>query len=286
MRVCLYVFSGTGNTLKCAEAFKDAFVSRGANVLIHKITFDNGEVPDPKLFDYIGIGFPVHGFNAPQIMFDFVRALPDIDGKEYFFFRTSGEPLKWNDGASLFLEEALSGIGYRRAGEYGYVMPYNMIFRHDDGMASLMYKTMLARVPTAVDEILAGKPTAAARPRGGKTLSEILLIEHPAMNINGKMFKVNADKCVKCMQCVRNCPTKNIRYENGKFVFGYGCVMCARCSFNCPTDAFNIAMLNGWRVNGKYNFNAEPQRQQGKHAGYCKKAYDSYFGETDGCKNS
>ena len=30
--------------------------------------------------------------------------------------------------------------------------------------------------------------------------------------------------------------------------------MCMRCSFYCPKDAIKIGFLNGWKVNGKYNF--------------------------------
>ncbi len=279
MKAQLYVFSGTGNTLKCANLFKSEFEKNGIETLIYEITSTLTELPDPRGADYVGIGFPVHGFNAPSIMNDFISALPQADGKEYFFFRTSGEPLHLNDGASAFIEGRLKRKGYKKVGEYGYVMPYNMIFRHEDGMASLMYAEMKKRVPKAVNELLVGTPSAPDRPIGGKALSAVLLIEHPAMKVNGRMFRVNKEKCVGCMKCVRNCPTSNIKYKNGKFVFGGDCLMCTRCSFNCPTDAFNIAMLNGWRVNGKYNFEAEPCRQQGAFAWYCRGAYDRYFSE-------
>lgn len=279
MKAILYVFSGTGNTLKCAELFKEEFLKAITEASIYKITSELTSVPDPRKYDYVGIGFPVHGFNAPTIIYDFINALPEGNGKEYFFFRTSGEPLTLNDGASAFAESKLGRRGYKKSGEYGFVMPYNMIFRHEDGMASMMYATMRERVPIAVKEILAGTPTSPKRPTLGKVVSGALLIEHPAMKLNGRMFAVNKKKCINCMQCVRNCPTKNIAYKDGKFVFGGDCLMCARCSFSCPTDAFNIAMLNGWRVNGKYNFNATPARQQGAFSWYCKKAYDRYFSD-------
>ena len=106
----------------------------------------------------------------------------------------------------------------------------------------------------------------------------VVRIEHPAMKVNGRLFKVDEDKCVRCGLCVKNCPENNIKIdENGKFHFGRDCVMCTRCSFNCPKDAFDIGMLNGWRVNGKYSFEKPTEKQVDKHAWYCKKAYAGYF---------
>lgn len=66
---------------------------------------------------------------------------------------------------------------------------------------------------------------------------------------------------------------------NGKFSFGGDCVMCTRCSFNCPTNAFDIGMLNGWKVNGRYSYKLPEKPEEDKHAWYCKKAYKRYFEE-------
>lgn len=56
------------------------------------------------------------------------------------------------------------------------------------------------------------------------------------------------------MKCVRDCPTHNIYYEDGKIKFRHSCQMCMRCSFFCPVDAISIGNINSWRVNGAYNF--------------------------------
>ena len=79
------------------------------------------------------------------------------------------------------------------------------------------------------------------------------------------------------MQCVSNCPTHNIRYENGHFRFGDSCVGCTRCSFRCPTAAIHIGLLNFMRVNGPYAFDRDPQKAI--IGTYCKKAYKRYLGE-------
>ena len=54
-----------------------------------------------------------------------------------------------------------------------------------------------------------------------------------------------------------------------------------RCSFGCPTDAFNIALLNGWRINGSNNMDYDGEPQPNKHARYCRKAYSRYFADAE-----
>lgn len=79
----------------------------------------------------------------------------------------------------------------------------------------------------------------------------------------------------------KNCPEENVKIVDGKFVFGGDCACCVRCSFNCPKDAFDIALLNGWRVNGKYNFENAAALPSGRHERYCRKSYEKYFINAD-----
>ena len=45
------------------------------------------------------------------------------------------------------------------------------------------------------------------------------------------------DSCTGCGQCVRKCPTNNIRLENGKPVWGKECTHCMACICYCPAEA-------------------------------------------------
>lgn len=45
----------------------------------------------------------------------------------------------------------------------------------------------------------------------------------------------------------------------------------------CPTDAFKIGWFNGWKVNGKYNFNDPENTEQKSHKNFCKRSYKKYF---------
>ncbi len=273
----IYYFSGTGNTEKAVLEYKKNFANYGVETTLVKITA-GCEIPSPKDFDFVGFGYPVHGFNAPQIVLDFAKRMESAD-KKIFIVKTSGEPLAINNISSLKLMKILGKKGYTLTSEFHYVMPYNMIFRHDDGMAALMYRKLVRAVPDDVDKVVDGKTHKLSRIPFGSFIAWLFRIEHVAMKINGKYFKVDDDKCVHCMKCVKGCPENNITYKDGKFEFGNECVMCTRCSFGCPKDAISIGILNGWRVNGCYDFSAEPARQQGKHSAYCKHSYDKYFAD-------
>lgn len=274
----IYMFSGTGNTRRACEIFKDEFEKNDVKTTVFVLEKGFEELPNPNDFDYVGFAYPIHGFNAPSVMLDLARNLPEADKKEYFIVKTSGEPLQINNVSSLKLNGILKKKGYVATSEYHYVMPYNMIFRHTDEMSVKMLDTLKKLAPIEAREVLDGTPHKLKRIPLGSLWAWIVRIEQPAMRINGKCFKVDADKCIRCGACAKNCPMHNIKIsENGKFEFGNECLMCARCSFNCPTDAFDIGILNGWRVNGKYSFKLPDTPQNDKHAKYCKRAYTRYF---------
>lgn len=283
-KAIIYVFSGTGNTLTACKLYKNEFEKADIETTLYSLKKGFVDAPNPNDFDLVGFAYPVHGFNAPSICLDFARFLPNATnkGKEYFVVKTSGEPLQINNVSSIKFNSIMKKKGYVAGSEYHYVMPYNMIFRHTDLMAYKMKKTIDALAPIEAREVLEGKVHKLKKIPFGAFISWVVRIEHPAMKVNGRFFKVDKDKCVQCGMCSKNCPVNNIKMdENGKFSFGGDCLMCTRCSFSCPTDAFNIALLNGWRVNGKYSFKLPSTEEKDKHAWYCKKAYICYFANAD-----
>lgn len=280
MRAIIYYFSGTGNTLKACECFRDSLEKLGVECTLFPVT--SPSMPAPDQFDFVGIAYPVHAFNAPYVMYKFVRGLPRQNGKKFFIVTTSGEPLCWNNSSSCHLRGKLKKRGFELTNEYHYVMPYNMIFRHTDMQAQKMWQTAKALISLDAVEVVDGKKSLLKTPPFGRFVSWVLRIEHGAMKVNGRFFKVKKS-CVKCMKCVKNCPVGNISYDekSGKFRFGGNCIMCTRCSFSCPKDAIKIGVLNGWRVNGAYNFENPNEAQTCRKPNYCKKAYKRYFADAE-----
>ncbi len=191
--------------------------------------------------------------------------------------KTSGEPLHLNDNSSAELIRILKKNGYRIKGEFHYIMPYNMVFRHTDALASRMWETAKARIPDAAKKIANGEETPVTVPLSAKLVSALCRIEHWFYPRNGRLFRVDPKKCVRCKKCVKNCPTKNITYSDGRFRFGKNCIGCVRCSFHCPTDAIHIGLIDFMRVNGPYDFTRDPDTAMlGR---YCKTSYERCFSD-------
>ncbi len=270
MRISIYYFSGTYNTFKVTETLKTELITLGAKVSMNDIADCNTFTPCDTLI----IAYPVYGFNPPKNVIDFTNSLPNNCIPTYFI-KTSGEPLRLNDASSLVIKKTLEKKGYKIHGEYHYVMPYNMIFKHSDELASKMLKTAIERTKIAASEIINHVYRPIQMPLRAKVMRKICTIEHKGMKINGRFYKVNMTKCVKCNLCLNNCPTKNISYNGEKFIFSKNCLGCARCAFHCPTDAISTGLLNFLKVNGKYNFNANADNAVLPK--YCNKAYTRYF---------
>lgn len=282
MKVLLVYFSGTGNTKLIAGLYKSAFEENGGDVDILELPLKS-ELPDVSDYDLIGIGYPIHAFNAPKIILRLCKKFPKrskkaIESKRVFIFKTSGEPVRMSDVSSLKMRKILKRRGYTVNNEYQYVMPYNIIFRHNDSAVYKMWTVAQRLVPADVKAILRGDTFLPKKMFMGGFLAWVLRCEHWGAHIIGKMFKANK-QCVNCGLCQKLCPINNIRTnKKDKIKFGGKCMMCMRCVFNCPKAAIDMRILKSWKVNGEYSFEEPPQPSPpDKHDNYCKKAYDRYY---------
>lgn len=232
---------------------------------IYEITADMSDIPSPDEYDIVGFGYPVHGFNAPEIMIDFARSLPAARGKRAFIFKTSGEPLRLNDCSSQKLITLLRKKGFCILSERHYVMPYNMIYRHSDELARQMWLYAKGLVKVHARELFLEKKEKTVLPFYKRLHAPLFRIEWVFAKIHGRAFRVDKSKCIDCGKCVKNCPTHNIKKdESGCYTFGGRCTLCVRCSFSCPKNAINIGILNGWKVNGAYDLSGKKDGETGE----------------------
>lgn len=281
MNLCIFYFSGTGNTKKIVDLFSEQFSLENCNVVVKQIETCLNGTDDFGLdqFDKIGIAYPIHAFNAPSIVLEFARKLPALkQQKDLFFIKTSGEPLALNNISSLKLKSILKKKKLLLTNEYHYCMPYNIIFRHAESTAYKMYEYAKRVIPYDAREILTGVPAKLPKVFCGRFLAWIFRIEHWGGRWNGKKYKVN-ETCIHCLKCVQACPMQNITFDGDKFHFGKECLMCMRCSFRCPQNAIQIGLFNKWKVNGAYAFKKSDDQET--HPKYCKKAYRKYFERID-----
>ena len=284
MKAAFYSFSATGNTKRICGLFAGELKKSGYETEYFAIR-QGADYAPPSGFDLVFVAYPVHGFSAPRIMIDFAKGLPDGNGQGYYIIKTSGEPLRANDASSSGLRRKMSAKGYEFKGEFHYVMPYNMLFRHSDKMVALMWRAALNTVPRDAALAAAGGERFPEVPAHARAIRGMLSFEHGGMRILGKFFRVDRDKCISCGKCVKLCPLGNITMSSdGKIRFGNKCMGCTACSFHCPQDAIKIGAMNRFKVNGPYSFSDDTDGITAEDVcDYCHDAYIRYF-EAHGIK--
>lgn len=254
-KAVLYIFSGTGNTAKASSLYQKFLDHHETTVW--RITMAGGvfaTFPDPADFDLVGVGYPVHAFNAPQVVEDFCRQLPAAGGKDAFIFKTSGEGLHLNDASSDRIIRILQKKGYTVKSERHIVLPHNIMFRHPAELVQVEWAYAQSQVALHCRAILSGNDERPPSHHLSGWFTAMLRIEWLYARIQGSFMRVQQSKCIKCLKCVKICPLGNIKFDgNNKFTFGTNCAMCQGCVLNCPKNAITIGLLNRCKLNGSYN---------------------------------
>jgi len=271
MRIVIFLFTGTGNTLRVARSYQEAFLPH--ETVIHTLPTTAGL---PEGTDITGFGFPVHAFNAPEIVARFLSSLPEETGRPCFLFSTSGEGLSLNEGAFALPVSILKRKGFRILSGRNYLMPYNMVYKQSDALAKKMDRTMQALVPLHAKGILSLQEAPIPVSSFHRGFSALFRIEwwyarHQKLHIDKKA-------CNKCGKCIKGCPTKNINVD---FSFGNKCTLCVRCAFSCPVKASHLGLIDFMRVTGSYDLDrleADESIPQAETSSFLYKwLYKSYF---------
>lgn len=235
----LFYFSGTGNTQVVAELLAKAFEHHGAQVEIARIehVLQGKAQFKPHIYDLVGIGHPIHSFDAPRIVYDFVDALPHVEDKRTFIFKSASDFISVNNGASKTAIKRLRHKGYAVFYDRIICMPINWAMKYDDAFSKQLCSTAIAKAEHMAGEILAGKERELGINVLLRWFAELLSrSEARGARRFGKGLTIT-DACIDCDTCIDNCPTANIRRQNGQITFGNNCVWCMRCIYACPQQA-------------------------------------------------
>lgn len=255
MKCLLIYFTGTFNTRYTSKILKEKFEKAGDEVDLYEIDPLKLERLDLSRYDIVGLGYPIYGYNAPWPFLKFIRYQKFPKGIRTFIYKNSGETEKVNDASSLFVWRKLKRSKAIIENEYHFMMPYNIHFRFEEelvkeilDMDEKLYEILLYEIKNQIPNIKRYK-------LWHKIVTRVVSIQFIGGDINSFFYKVKKDKCIDCNLCIKQCPTQNIyRNEKGQIKFHHNCLMCMRCSFFCPTAAIDIGVLQGWKVNGRYDF--------------------------------
>jgi ferredoxin len=214
-------------------------------------------------FDLLLFGAPVYAYNAPRFFVDFLKRLPDGQGKRTSLFLAPG-----GDGkAALDLPTAiLRRKGYDVIRSEYFDMPGNMIVRRFDRESGDIDFSLLGwkyrqnahevvaecrvRIQEAVRGLLADEVGLQTTTFGARMTTSLLrpVFFHLACPSFHWVLHASRD-CTLCGICMRACPTRNIRIQKKKVRFGTKCTVCFRCINICPEHAVRLRWPLGFADN-------------------------------------
>ena len=245
MKTIIYYFTGTGNTLAVARGIAEELGDTEL-IPIRKDTRP-GEGHDEA--DAVGIAFPVHYLDMPDIVRKFVEGLQFPENQYIFGIATCGQ----RPGGALFrLEELLEEKGARLSSGFTFVMPENYIgpvnLMKDADQREEKFAAAKERYPAIARAIRERKEsvpegTNSAMAKIGGRMTKVMMT-----SVYGTPRHIHAtDACNRCGTCAKVCPMGNIRINETGVSWGRDCIQCYACIHWCPKGAVEI----GGRTKGK-----------------------------------
>ncbi len=254
MKIGIFYFSGTGNTEIITEFVKQELMNSGHDVILHRIEdlLKEGIEFNTKQYDMVGIGFPVHALNAPTIIYQFIKTLPNDTEKQVFLFKTAGDPL-WQGGPTSLLRKRLKKKEFDVFYEFLEIMPTNVVIGYDEKLIKQLYRLAESDTRNHVHHLLDGH-RSLQKMGFLKTILSLLfsVMESEGAKMIGKCFRVSS-ACSNCGMCIKECPTQNIIWKNERIKLKYNCILCMRCIYSCPTSAIHPRIFKFFEIKKGYN---------------------------------
>jgi len=228
-------YTGTGGSELVAKLLADKLKSHNLNVEINRIYRDMiGEVKMLET-DYYILIFPVHSFNAPKPIYEWVKHLRGNHCNTAVISVSGGGHVISNSACRCKTVKFLKKSNFNVIFEEMVRMPNNWMKVPDEKK----YTHILSKLPHKIDQI---SQKIVSQKRSKKIVywidylvSALGEAEKKGTHKFGSGIKVLAT-CIACGVCAKNCCSSNISMED-KPKFGNRCDMCFGCIYNCPQKA-------------------------------------------------
>lgn len=241
MKALIIYLSQTGNTERVAQAIAGGLADGGAEVEL--VPVERAGEADLDGADIIGIGTPVFYYHEPTIIRDLIQRMALQEKKLGFTFITSGgNPVNTlRRMQKMLARKGVTVIGSFECFGYDTYPIYIKHFRKwghprakDIDEARSFGRALTEKVARALE----GEQPEPPRYKfvGGKTFRLSLLCRRPILDWTMPKIEADRERCAKCDQCRKRCPTQNIRLDPWP-TFLDECIFCYMCERVCPHHA-------------------------------------------------
>ena len=247
MKLHLYWFSGTGNSLLVAKAVRDSFISH--NYDVEFVQIKEGMIADVSNADIVGLVFPVAGQGTYPFVWKFIENLPNGEGKDIFMVDTLGAV---SGGIVGPVKGIVKSKKYNPVGALEIVMPSNFFPKKEDKKVNKIKCEMaVEKAERFVERMIKGDEKWSRVPVLPDMVS-LMSKKKTIWNFFVNIYQLESDKklCNRCGLCGKLCPVGNITYDNSGYPqFAKDCELCVRCVSFCKKAA--IKTTKGKHVNYK-----------------------------------
>jgi ferredoxin len=236
-------YTGTGGSELVAILLADKLRNENIDVEVNKIFRDNIREVEKLETDYYILIFPVHSFNAPKLIYEWVEHLAGNHCKTAVISVSGGGNVISNSACRCKTVKLLKTRNFNVVLEEMVRMPNNWMKAPEKKKCT----RILSNLPNKIDEI---SQTVIAEKRKKKIIywidyliSALGEAEKKGTHHFGTGIKV-LEACTGCGLCSKNCCSSNIRMESqslsdahDKPQFSNRCDMCLGCIYNCPQKA-------------------------------------------------
>jgi len=252
-QILIYYFSGTGNSENVA-LWVSSIASKYeiATTIFNIANIDRLNIEVPPSDALVVFVSPVHGFNYPPVMLNFIARFPAGRSRVVLMNTRAGMLIGkfitpgWSGIALLLSALMLKIKGYLIKGMVPVDMPSNWISVHpglNNRTVKYLHEKNRERVSKHAEKFIAGKNDFI----GLRELVQDVAIAPVAVLyyligrfVFSKTYYASAS-CNDCGICMKKCPVKAIRLKDDRPYWTFRCESCMRCMSNCPKKAIETA---------------------------------------------
>jgi len=249
----IYYFTGTGNSQNVASWVSSVAEKHKINSsLINIACIDRLNIPTPPEDALVVFISPIHGFNYPPVMLNFIARFPK--GRNHVVLMNTRAGMRIGKvvtpgltGIAFYLSAFLLYLkGYRTKGMIPVDLPSNWISLHPgltEGTVKYLHERNKERVINHAEKFLSGKNDYRAL---REIVQDIAVTPISAgyyfigRFFLAKTFYTSGD-CNNCDICIKNCPVKAIVKRDNRPYWTFRCESCMRCMSNCPKRSIETA---------------------------------------------